>query len=264
MNTQNAIMPFRFEEQAVRTLLIDGDPWFVAKDVCDILGHSNSRMALEMLDEDEKGVSKVYTLGGDQDMNIINESGLYNLIFRSNKPEAKAFRKWVTSEVLPTIRRTGAFGTPIDLEEIPEDRRMQLMLKAFSLGAVNGYQFQALIGTPPGDFQLELLPFRVTQSKTFGVALARDHAREFVENYMEFDPNGSVAIGAAYDAYLDYHGLDARSVETGEALSRHIFTRWLLKTYADRIQERVARVEGKNARCLKGMKFRTFEDPVEE
>ena len=62
-----------------------------------------------MLDEDEKGVTRCYTLGGEQDMNIINESGLYNLIFRSNKPEEKAFRKWVTSEVLPQIRKTGAY-----------------------------------------------------------------------------------------------------------------------------------------------------------
>ncbi len=71
----------------------DGEPWWVAKDVCNVLGLTNSRMALEALDEDEKGVSKVYTLGGEQDMNIISESGLYALIMRSNKPEAKRFRK---------------------------------------------------------------------------------------------------------------------------------------------------------------------------
>jgi hypothetical protein len=138
------------------------------------------------------------------------------------------------------------------------------MLKAFSLGAISGYQFQALIGAPPGDFQLELLPFRVTQTKTFNLALTRDQAREFVENYMEFDPKGSVVIGAVYDAYLDYHGFDARSAETGEALSRHVFTRWLLKTYAGRIREKIAHVEGKCVRCLAGMKFRSFDELVEE
>ena len=87
----------------------DGEPWWVAKDVCNVLGLTNSRMALEALDEDEKGVSKVYTLGGEQDMNIISESGLYALIMRSNKPEAKRFRKWVTGEVLPTLRKTGHY-----------------------------------------------------------------------------------------------------------------------------------------------------------
>jgi prophage antirepressor-like protein len=107
----NELTVFRFKEsQEVRTLERDGALWFVAKDVCDAVGHSNSRIAIEMLDDDEKGVSKVYTLGGEQEMNIINESGLYNLIFRSNKPEARAFRKWVTSEVLPAIRKQGFYA----------------------------------------------------------------------------------------------------------------------------------------------------------
>ena len=111
------LIPFAYGDNLVRVIEKDGNPWWVAKDVCAVLEHSNSRMAIEMLDEDEKGVSKVYTLGGEQDMNIINESGLYNLIFRSNKPEAKAFRKWVTSEVLPQIRRTGSYEPAVSFPE---------------------------------------------------------------------------------------------------------------------------------------------------
>ena len=86
------------------------DPWFVAKDACDCLGITNVSQACQALDDDEKGIYKVYTLGGSQDMMLISESGLYTLIMRSNKPEAKVFRKWVTSEVLPSIRKTGGYS----------------------------------------------------------------------------------------------------------------------------------------------------------
>ena len=97
----------------------DGEPWFVAKDVCEILEFGNYRQALTThLDEDEKGVQKMDTPGGMQDMTIISESGLYTLIMRSNKPEAKKFRKWVTSEVLPSIRKTGMYATPAKVEDI--------------------------------------------------------------------------------------------------------------------------------------------------
>ncbi len=97
----------------------DGSVWFVAKDVCDALGYENSRKAVAKLDDDEKGVTKSYTPGGKQEMTIINESGLYHLILRSNKPEAKKFRKWVTGEVLPALRKYGSYSISqqIDLKE---------------------------------------------------------------------------------------------------------------------------------------------------
>ncbi|MFT9046213.1 Bro-N domain-containing protein [Acetobacter orientalis] len=109
--------PFTFESHAVRVLTRDGEPWFVLADVCSVLEHSNSRVAAERLDEDEKDVSTVYTPGGPQEMSIVNESGLYNLIFTSRKPEAKRFRKWVTAEVLPAIRKTGSYGLPASAQE---------------------------------------------------------------------------------------------------------------------------------------------------
>ncbi|MFT8551839.1 MAG: Bro-N domain-containing protein [Acetobacter okinawensis] len=111
------IIPFSFEDHAVRVITQDAQPWFVLSDVCNVLEHTNSRAAAERLDEDEKGVSTIYTPGGPQEMNIINESGLYNLIFTSRKPEAKRFRKWVTGEVLPSIRRTGSYAMPTDKTE---------------------------------------------------------------------------------------------------------------------------------------------------
>ena len=106
---KNEIVPFGYDDQLVRTILIDNSPWFVANDVCAALDIKNPRHAISILDDDEKGVGKTDTLGGEQEMNIINESGLYTLIMRSNKPEAKRFRKWVTSEVLPSIRKNGVY-----------------------------------------------------------------------------------------------------------------------------------------------------------
>lgn len=109
--TDQLITPFLFEGEAlVRVVTRDGEPWFVAADVCWVLKHSNPTVAVERLDDDEKGVSSVYTPGGDQQMIIINESGLYALILTSRKPQAKRFRKWVTADVLPSIRKTGGYS----------------------------------------------------------------------------------------------------------------------------------------------------------
>lgn len=110
----NALSPtvFTFPDKSpVRVVMKAGEPWFVAVDVCDVLEHSNSRMAVDRLDDDEKGVSNVYTLGGVQELSVVNESGLYHLVITSRKPEAKAFRKWVTAEVLPAIRKKGFYST---------------------------------------------------------------------------------------------------------------------------------------------------------
>ena len=89
----------------------NNEPWFVAKDVCDALGVKNSRDTLaKSLDEDERGVANIYTPGGPQEMATVSESGFYSLVFASRKDEAKKFRKWVTSEVLPQIRKTGKYA----------------------------------------------------------------------------------------------------------------------------------------------------------
>jgi hypothetical protein len=92
----------------VRAVLRDGQPWFVAADVCTALDHSDASKAIARLDEDERGANIVRTPGGPQEMAVINESGLYALILTSRKPHAKAFRRWVTGKVLPSLRRTAA------------------------------------------------------------------------------------------------------------------------------------------------------------
>lgn len=108
MTTQ--LIPFQFETLPVRVVIQDSNPWWIAADICAVLEIGNSRMALSRLDDDEKGVSSIDTLGGKQDMATINEFGLYSLILGSRKPEAKAFKRWITHEVIPTIRATGSFS----------------------------------------------------------------------------------------------------------------------------------------------------------
>jgi len=99
----------------MRVITMEGDPWFIAKDVCEILSIKNSHDAVNRLDEDEIATSVIPTQFGDKEMNIINESGLYSLIMSSRKPEAKRFKKWVTSEVLPAIRKSGMYQTKAQL-----------------------------------------------------------------------------------------------------------------------------------------------------
>lgn len=112
MNTELQIFE-NAELGSVRTLCIDGEPWFVGKDVAEVLGYSNPRDALaKRVDDEDKGVAKCDTLGGEQVTTIINESGLYSLIFSSKLESARRFKRWVTSEVLPAIRKTGNYSVP--------------------------------------------------------------------------------------------------------------------------------------------------------
>lgn len=104
-----------FNGQQLRIIKENNEPWFVAKDVCDILGISKHRDALSRLDNDERGSVKVDTLGGLQNVGAVNEFGLYNLVLSSRKPEAKQFKRWITHEVIPTIRRTGGYVANDDL-----------------------------------------------------------------------------------------------------------------------------------------------------
>ena len=113
---------FNYNSVEVRTIQKDGEPWFVLRDVCNVLGLGTPARVAERLDTDEVSQTHITdSMGRQQEMTIINESGLYNVILRSDKPEAKPFRKWVTSEVLPTIRRHGMYATPDTVEKMLAD-----------------------------------------------------------------------------------------------------------------------------------------------
>lgn len=138
MNTQLA--PFSFEGQSLRVITDEqGQPWFVAADVLASL--QLDRKALERLDADEKGVSSIHTLGGDQDMTTVNEPGLYALILGSRKAEAKRFKRWVTHDVIPAIRKTGSYLTPGTLATLPaptHDRVSAILLIGEAVAKVPG------------------------------------------------------------------------------------------------------------------------------
>lgn len=134
------IIPFEFESHALRVNLdAAGRPWFVAADVLSTL--SLDRKALERLDDDEKGVSSIHTPGGAQDMTVVNESGLYNLVLGSRKPEAKRFKRWITHEVLPSIRKTGSYTSTTSVAALPsptQDRVSSLLLIGEAVAKVPG------------------------------------------------------------------------------------------------------------------------------
>ena len=109
MDAQSQLTPFNFNQTAVRVINRDGEAWFVAQDVSNALEYSTAKDMVRCLDDDEKDGHIVPTLGGNQKMLIISESGLYHALFKSRKKEAQAFRRWVTSEVLPSIRKTGTY-----------------------------------------------------------------------------------------------------------------------------------------------------------
>lgn len=106
------IQVFEYQNNKVRTVDMDGEAWFVLKDVCEVLHLGTTAKVAERLDDDEKGMNQIHTPGGTQNVTVINESGLYHVILRSDKPEAAPFRRWVTNDVLPAIRKTGSYNAP--------------------------------------------------------------------------------------------------------------------------------------------------------
>jgi len=106
----NSLVAFQFDTKEIRVVLIGGEPWFVAKDICDVLEQPSISKVLSRLKDYEKGLHSVLTLGGNQEMAIISESGLYRLVLTSRKPQAEPFQDWVVQVVLTAIRKTGSYS----------------------------------------------------------------------------------------------------------------------------------------------------------
>lgn len=150
------ITPFNFGTHTVRVVTQNNQPWFVATDVATTLGYRNAPDASRHLDDDEKGTQIVRTPGGDQKLTVISESGLYALVLRSRKPEARKFAKWVTSEVLPSIRQTGGYAKQ------PDTRRMEHARQLAHAATLQVYQAvfdAAMQGDEPAHFTRLLLSF---------------------------------------------------------------------------------------------------------
>ena len=144
---ESDISVIRFEGKKVRIVNSDGNPWFIAKDVCEALELSNHSMAIAALDDDEKGVSLIYTPGGNQNMRIVSESGFYKLIARSRKATtagtfAHRFTNWVFRDVIPSIRKTGSYGVPFAFLNDHSKRQAAYIKKA----SKRGYDLQSCKG----------------------------------------------------------------------------------------------------------------------
>lgn len=154
----NQVAPatFSFQSQAIRTFARDGEPWFVAADVAQALGYRNAPDLTRSLEDYEKGTHNVRTPGGEQEMSVVNESGLYSAVLKSRKAEAKAFKRWVTCEVLPAIRKTGEYRMTIT----PEQQRAIQEAVAAKV-AREGVSFQAVYQALKSRFRIpryDLLP----------------------------------------------------------------------------------------------------------
>jgi len=212
---------FKYSDIEVRTLVKDGEPWFVAKDVCDILDIQNSRQALERISDKNKGVSKTDTLGGKQEVAIINEPGLYKLIFTSNKEEAEQFQDWVYEEVLPSIRETGQYKNNsttlknnidsyhILAEGLPKAKRIELHRMALlktQLQTGDDYSGElALLGYVP--ITTEILPNSITR---------------FVEENCRMHHRASVGMIELYIAYDEWCKENDELTESWEKLNNMI------------------------------------------
>lgn len=228
MNTTTSslsVVPFCFSDHLIRAAIIDNNPWFVAKDVCDVLEHSNSRKAVDGLDEDELASLKVTSGGQVREMTFVSESGLYTLIIRSNKPQAKPFRKWVTAEVLPQIRKTGSYQTP------DGDRRVFVNhAHSKTTNAPNGLDIRytmdlGKIIANPTRRGVELLE-RLTGIQLSDIPISEEEgerAVEIVKGFLaercRFKPGEQVLFATVYAAYRQHCG------KMGEVLPGQVVSR---------------------------------------
>lgn len=212
----NEIQQFDFKGASLRTLTDKaGEPWFVAKDVCDILGHSNVSMALDRLDDDER--SK-FNLGRQGETNIVNEAGLYVLVLGSRKPEAHEFKRWVTHEVLPQIRRTGGY---IPTTDVNDD--MTILAKAVMIGQrTMEAQKQRIAEQQTRIVELEpKARFADAVAASDGTCLVGELAKMLRQNGMDIGQNRLFRLLQA-DGYLGKSGSN-RNVPTQRAMDLGLF-----------------------------------------
>jgi len=217
---------FNFERAAVRTLQLDGQPWFIAADVCAVLGLDNTTKALMRLDADEQALISIQGIAsgpGNPNVNAINESGLYSLTMTSRKPVAKRFKKWVTSEVLPAIRKTGRYG--LQVPAIPQSFSAALRLAANQAELIEAQQVLLSIAAPKVAFvdqyveSTGLKGFRQV-AKLLKANEAR--LREFLDGKIMY------LLGGEWHAYQQHIDAGRFSVKTGtNAINKHAFSRSL-------------------------------------
>ena len=212
----NEIQKFDFKGASLRTLTDEaGEPWFVAKDVCDILEISNPSDALKRLDDDERSR---FNLGRQGETNIVNEAGLYALVLGSRKPEAHEFKRWVTHEVLPQIRRTGGYIPTTDADD-----DMTILAKAVMIGQRTMEAQKRKIASQQSRI-VELEPkarFADAVAASDGTCLVGELAKMLRQNGMDIGQNRLFRLLQA-DGYLGKSGSN-RNVPTQRAMDLGLF-----------------------------------------
>ena len=245
------VIPFEYQHRTVRVVKDDeGNPWWVAKDVCDVLGLSNPSEAISALDDDERNTLRIsegiLPTRGNPNVNVINEPGLYTLIIRSNKPEARAFKRWITHEVLPAIRRNGRYDAEGAGEALPEfnhaglkpHQRIRLLELAQRMTQMDPGTREDLFDTYNRLCQISggTLPF---QSRSNGLG-------RFLAARCSLEPEATVGKDDLYDAYADFAADQAMT-----ALPRPMFFRNLYR-YPD-IRANRPRIDGQRTWRLTGV-----------
>ncbi len=205
---------FGFEEKSVRVMDRGGAPWFVAQDVCGCLGIASHRDAISKLEDDERdAVGITDAIGREQSQSIVSESGVYALIFRSRKPEAKRFRKWVTQEVLPTLRRTGAYlmGANDQADEaedpLPLDAPDDIERMRVKLGLVREARYVYGRKTARGLWEQLGLP-EVDKDRPLALTFCADEICPLVRGWLhercDLVADAREESGVLYDDYRDW------------------------------------------------------------
>ncbi len=200
----------------VRTVIIDGEPWFVAMDACTVLGYKNSRKAvLDHVDPEDKGVTKCYTPGGTQELTVINESGMYCLILSSKMPGARAFKHWVTSEILPAIRKTGGYrvddATYLIDKFFPTASEPQRLFLHSALTEIETLNAQIMENKPKVEFADQVASSNAlidmeTMAKLAtdrGITIGRNRLFEWLRDIGVLIRSGNPRRNLPYQEYLD-------------------------------------------------------------
>lgn len=208
--------PFSFDGFSVRVLRIDDCPWFVASDLCDVLDIQNAAQAVARLDDDERSM---FNIGRQGEVYIVNESGMYGLILGSRKPEAKRFKKWVTGEVLPSIRKTGGYG--VHAPAVPQSLSAALRLAADQAEQIEAQQAQLALAAPKVAFVERYV--EATGLKGFREVCKLLKANE--ARFREFVTEKKILykLGGAWTAYQQHLDAGRFEVRTGVADSEHAF-----------------------------------------
>ncbi len=203
------------------TLDEEGNPWFIAADACMRLELGNTSQAIARLDEDEKGVISIDTLGGAQTLATISEAGLYTLVLGSRKPEAKSFKRWVTHEVLPSIRKMGSYMAPA-AADVPKTFAQALRLAADQAEKIEAQQRQLAAQQPAVEFVASFVDAKATKgirevAKVLGLK-ERGFVAQLAADGVLFRQSGKLLPSAEYQhrGYFE--------VKTGEAPNGHVYT----------------------------------------